>query len=67
MKNWCVIAFVMQKQMTYPFADVQVKVYVLDDGRREKMKRSTAAEEGAYYLTRENNIGYKAGNLEKRY
>lgn len=51
------------KAMTYPYADVQVKVYVLDDGRREKMK-AVAAEEGVYYLDRKDNIGYKAGNLK---
>ncbi|MEO0075808.1 MAG: glycosyltransferase, partial [candidate division WOR-3 bacterium] len=50
-------------QMTYPFKDVEIKVWVLDDGRRESM-RQVAEEEGANYLTRANNAGYKAGNLK---
>jgi cellulose synthase (UDP-forming) len=58
------------KNMRYPYNDVQVKVYVLDDGRRdgrdpskENMKK-VCEEEGVGYLTRENNEGYKAGNLK---
>jgi cellulose synthase (UDP-forming) len=35
---------------------------VLDDGRRDEM-RKVAAEEGATYITRDSNIGFKAGNL----
>jgi cellulose synthase (UDP-forming) len=58
------------KNMKYPFPDVEVKVYVLDDGRRdgrnpekENMKK-VAEEEGVGYLIREHNEGYKAGNLK---
>jgi cellulose synthase (UDP-forming) len=58
------------KKMQYPFSDVDVKVYVLDDGRRdgrnpekENMKK-VAEEEGVGYLIREHNEGYKAGNLK---
>jgi cellulose synthase (UDP-forming) len=58
------------KKMRYPHADVRVKVYVLDDGRRdgrdpkkENMKK-VCEEEGIGYLTRESNEGYKAGNLK---
>lgn len=58
------------KKMNYPHPDVKVKVYVLDDGRRdgrdpkkENMKK-VALEEGVGYLIREHNEGYKAGNLK---
>lgn len=58
------------KKMRYPYPDVRVKVYVLDDGRRdgrdpkkENMKK-VCEEEGVGYLTRESNEGYKAGNLK---
>jgi cellulose synthase (UDP-forming) len=39
-----------------------VKVHVLDDGRRARM-REIAEEEGVNYISRENNAGFKAGNL----
>jgi len=42
--------------------EVRVRVYVLDDGNRDAM-RKVAQEEGVHYLTRDTNIGYKAGNL----
>ena len=58
------------KKMHYPFPDVEIKIYVLDDGRRdgrnpekENMKK-VAEEEGVGYLIREHNEGYKAGNLK---
>lgn len=58
------------KELKYPFPDVKIKIYVLDDGRRdgrdpkkENMKK-VAEEEGIGYLIRENNKGYKAGNLK---
>jgi cellulose synthase (UDP-forming) len=58
------------KKIIYPFADVPIKIYVLDDGRRdgrdpakENMK-AVANEEGVGYLIREHNEGYKAGNLK---
>ncbi len=58
------------KNMIYPFPDVEIKIYVLDDGRRdgrnpqkENMK-VVAEEEGVNYLIREHNEGYKAGNLK---
>lgn len=58
------------KKIQYPFPDVVVRVYVLDDGRRdgrnperENMK-AVAEEEGVGYLIREHNEGYKAGNLK---
>ena len=57
------------KAMTYPFEDVAVNVYVLDDGGRdgrdpEKENFKQLAENyGVGYFVRENNEGYKAGNL----
>jgi cellulose synthase (UDP-forming) len=58
------------KKMKYPFDDVEIKIFVLDDGRRdgrdpkkENMK-AVAEEEGVGYLIREHNEGYKAGNLK---
>ncbi len=56
--------------MHYPYPDVDIKIYVLDDGRRdgrnpekENMKQ-VAEEEGVGYFIREHNEGYKAGNLK---
>lgn len=58
------------KKMNYPFKDVRIRIYVLDDGRRdgrdpkkENMK-IVCQEEGVGYLIREHNEGYKAGNLK---
>jgi cellulose synthase (UDP-forming) len=58
------------KKMTYPFPDVPIKIFVLDDGRRdgrnpakENMK-VVCEEEGIGYFNRETNEGYKAGNLQ---
>lgn len=47
--------------LKYPHP-IDIRVHVLDDGNRPEMK-IVALEEGANYLTRETNIGYKAGNL----
>ena len=49
------------KALSYPFPIV-VTVHVLDDGRRPTMA-AVAAAEGANYITRDDNIGFKAGNL----
>ena len=58
------------KKITYPYADVAIKIFVLDDGRRdgrnpgsENMKK-VAEQEHINYLTREHNTGFKAGNLK---
>lgn len=58
------------KTMTYPYDDVTIKIFVLDDGRRdgrnpakENMKQ-VCEEEGIGYFCRETNDGYKAGNLK---
>lgn len=58
------------KKMIYPYRDVEIKIYVLDDGRRDgrdpnkQNMKKVAEEEGVGYLIREHNRGYKAGNLQ---
>lgn len=42
--------------------NVNIKIYVLDDGNRAEM-RAMATEENVEYITRAHNIGFKAGNL----
>jgi len=49
------------KKITYPHP-IDLRIHVLDDGKREAMKQ-VAEEEEVNYITRENNIGFKAGNL----
>ncbi|HYF03426.1 MAG TPA: glycosyltransferase [Patescibacteria group bacterium] len=49
------------KGIRYPY-EIDAKISVLDDGRRPEMKK-VADEEGVGYITRDNNIGFKAGNL----
>lgn len=49
------------KAMAYPHA-IDLRIHVLDDGRRAGM-RAVAEAEGVGYITRTNNIGFKAGNL----
>lgn len=49
------------RAITYPHP-LKIAVHVLDDGRRPEM-RAVAEAEGAIYITRPDNIGYKAGNL----
>jgi len=49
------------KAVRYPHP-IDIRVHVLDDGRRPTMQ-AVAQEEGVNYITRANNIGFKAGNL----
>jgi len=49
------------KRMRYPHA-IDVRIHVLDDGKRATM-REVAREEGVGYLTRSSNVGFKAGNM----
>lgn len=49
------------KALDYPHP-IDVRVHVLDDGRRPEMAK-VAQEEGVNYITRSDNVGYKAGNL----
>ncbi|WP_039058394.1 glycosyltransferase, partial [Enterobacter sp. Bisph1] len=48
-------------KIAYPWP-LDYRIHVLDDGRRPEMK-AVCDEEGVNYITRQNNIGYKAGNL----
>ncbi|EKK7693103.1 glycosyltransferase [Cronobacter sakazakii] len=48
-------------KMRYP-GPLDYRIHVLDDGRRPAM-RAVCEEEGVNYITRETNIGFKAGNL----
>ena len=64
------LSIIDAKKLNYPYPDVKIKIYVLDDGRRdgrdpkkENMKK-VCEEEGVGYLIREHNEGYKAGNLK---
>ncbi|WP_165380394.1 glycosyltransferase [Candidatus Finniella inopinata] len=49
------------KRVTYSELS-KVNIYVLDDGNRPEMEK-IAVEETVEYLSRQNNVGYKAGNL----
>lgn len=49
------------RELEYPYP-IDLRVHVLDDGRRPAMAEGAAAE-GANYITRSDNVGYKAGNL----
>jgi len=49
------------KRMTYPHR-IDMKIHVLDDGKRPAME-AVAREEGVNYITRSDNLGFKAGNL----
>ena len=64
------LSIIDAKKMNYPYKDVPIKIYVLDDGRRDgrdpnkQNMKIVAEEEGVGYLIREHNEGYKAGNLK---
>ncbi|GHA49189.1 hypothetical protein GCM10008927_12960 [Amylibacter ulvae] len=49
------------KKITYPY-EIEINIYVLDDGNRAQM-RKVASQENVHYITRDSNVGYKAGNL----
>lgn len=49
------------KAITYPYS-LDLRIHVLDDGNRAQMKQ-VSEDEDVNYITRTNNIGYKAGNL----
>ena len=49
------------KAMRYPHP-IDLNIHVLDDGRRATM-RAVAEEEGVNYISRDTNVGFKAGNL----
>ena len=49
------------KNITYPHP-IDIRIHVLDDGRRDEMRKVTE-DEGANYIARTTNEGFKAGNL----
>lgn len=49
------------KALHYPYP-IDVRIHVLDDGRRDAM-RAVAEDEGVGYIARSTNEGFKAGNL----
>ncbi len=49
------------KKLTYPHP-INLQIHVLDDGKRPAME-AVAREEGVNYITRSDNVGFKAGNL----
>jgi cellulose synthase (UDP-forming) len=49
------------KRMDYPHP-IDIRIHILDDGRRPEMKAVTE-QEGANYISRTTNEGFKAGNL----
>lgn len=55
------LGIVDAKALTYPHP-IDIRIHVLDDGRRPAM-RAVCAEERVNYITRSTNEGFKAGNL----
>ncbi|GLR73516.1 glycosyltransferase family 2 protein [Aliivibrio sifiae] len=49
------------QKVTYPY-DIDINIFILDDGKRETMAE-LAKEMNIGYITREGNTGFKAGNL----
>lgn len=49
------------KCLDYPHP-IEMRIHVLDDGRRPAMAE-VSQQEGVNYITRPDNVGYKAGNL----
>ncbi len=60
-------------KLKYPYHDVQINIYLLDDGRRDGRDPSKenfkklAEKYGIRYITRENNTGFKAGNMNNAF
>ena len=48
-------------KVTYPH-DIEIRIFILDDGKRAEMAE-LAKKMQVEYITRDNNVGYKAGNL----
>jgi cellulose synthase (UDP-forming) len=57
------------KKLKYPFDDVNINIYLCDDGQRDGRDLSKenfkklAEKHDINYSIRESNVGYKAGNL----
>lgn len=57
-----VVKLTVLAALTLDWPADKLRVYLLDDGRREDFKQF-AQDSGAIYLTRDNNLHAKAGNL----
>lgn len=55
------LSIIDAKKIHYPHP-ININIYILDDGKRYEMEK-VALEEGVGYITRNNNIGFKAGNM----
>lgn len=55
------LSIIDAKKIKYPHP-IDIMIYVLDDGKRPEMEE-VAKQEGVGYITRDNNIGFKAGNM----
>nr|MBS0037602.1 glycosyltransferase [Saprospiraceae bacterium] len=60
---------VFAKKLEYPFEEVDIQIYLCDDGRRngsdpdKENFKALAEKHRINYLTRPDNTGFKAGNL----
>jgi cellulose synthase (UDP-forming) len=60
-------------KLQYPFAEVKINIYLCDDGKRDGRDESKenfkalAQQYNIHYFVRENNTGYKAGNLNNAF
>lgn len=55
------LSLIDAKKIEYPY-DIDLKIHLLDDGNRPSMK-ALAEKHDVFYLSREDNVGFKAGNL----
>jgi len=57
----------------YPYEDVAINIHLLDDGHRDGSKpeednfKALAEKYGINYYVRDNNIGFKAGNMNNAF
>jgi len=60
-------------KIRYPYKDVAIKIYLLDDGHRDGTNpkkenfKALAEKYNTHYISRDNNIGFKAGNLNNAF
>jgi cellulose synthase (UDP-forming) len=60
-------------KVKYPYKDVTINIYLLDDGRRDGSDpnkenfKALAEKYNINYITRDNNIGFKAGNMNNAF
>lgn len=54
--------------MTYPYPDVVINTYLLDDGHSNPDEISALCSQyNAVYIRKKDNVGYKAGNLNNAF